>query len=263
MSSSIKLRKNDDINNSDYMTKLKNQIDESNKLLDNIINETYNYEFNVDNKNNNDIDDLQNNEISLNDVFIEDINRVSKQLDKTIINTLDSERNQEHMNKFISAQQESIIKKNKNVLTDLEESNKKLLVNYFYYKKNKIQVKIMYYLLIVIFALLSLSYLNKYFKVIMNDTLYIILSASLILVYLLYFCFNVYDLYARSDVNIDEYDFNSYTSASIDGINSADDSNSAIDDDLINKDDLDITNNKCVNEYIKYFDKDNVIKTYN
>lgn len=207
-----------------------------------------------------DIDNLQHNEISLNKVFIEDINRVTKQLDKTIIGTLDSERNQNHMNEFIKAQESTIISKNKNVLTDLEEYNKKLLVNYFYYKKNKIQINILYYLLIVIFSILGLSYLNKYFKIIMNDTLYIILSGTLISVYFLYFCFNVYDLYARSDIDIDQYDFNSYTSASIKGINS--DDSKPVDDDIINKDDLDLTENKCINQYIKYFDKDNVIKNY-
>ena len=258
MTSSIKLRNNENINNNSYMSDIKTQINKSNDLLDSIVNESYNYKFNTASNNIDDINILQNNEISLNNVFIHDISRVSHQLDNTIINSLDSNRNQEHMNKFINKQRRAIIKKNRNVLKHLDESNKKMLINYFYYKKNKSQMNILYYLLIVIIALLSLNYLNKYFKIILNDTLFIILAGTLVSAYFLYLCFQLYDLYARNDTDIDEYDFNSYTSASIKGINK-DDSNLDNNQDLINVKDIDLKNNKCVKEYIKYFDKDDII----
>lgn len=257
MTSSIKLRNNEDINNNSYISDLKKQINQSNDLLDSIVNESYNYKFNTKTSNFDDINAIQNNEISLNNVFIDDISRVSHQLDKTIINTLDFNRNQNHMNKFIKEQKDTIVRKNVNVLKDLDESNKKMLINHFYYKKNKAQSNILYYLLIVIILLLSFNYLNKYFKIILNDTLFIILSVSLVSVYFIYLCFQLYDLYARSDANMDEYDFNSYLSASIKGINK---DNSNIDNtDLINGKEIDLKNNKCVKEMINYFDKDNVI----
>tara|TARA_Y100000389_G_scaffold99044_1_gene95716 strand:+ start:820 stop:1617 length:798 start_codon:yes stop_codon:yes gene_type:complete len=258
MSLSIKLRNNENINNNSYISDLKTQIDKSNDLIDSIVNESYNYKFNTKSDNFDEINTIQNNEISLNNIFIDDISRVSHQLDKTIINSLDSNRNQKHMNKFIKEQKDTIIRKNVNVLKELDESNKKMLINHFYYKKNKAQFNILYYLLIVIILLLTFNYLNKYFKIILNDTLFIILSVSLISVYFVYLCFQLYDLYARSDRNIDEYDFNTYLSASIKGINK-DDTNLDNNTDLRNGKEIDLKNNKCVKEMINYFDKDNVI----
>ena len=43
MTSSIKLRNNEDINNNSYISDLKKQINQSNDLLDSIVNESYNY----------------------------------------------------------------------------------------------------------------------------------------------------------------------------------------------------------------------------
>lgn len=238
---------------SDYLTNLEYRVKKNNKILDRIRNETYNYNYNYDiNKSDQSspplddmVDTIMDNHEEINKEIINNL----KKIDKTVIGSMDTYRNQSHFNTYMNGQNEKILSKNKELLNKYNESKKKMLINYFYYKKNKALNSILYYLVLLIIIIFVLTYFNKYFKILFYDTLYVIICGSLISIYFIYLVYQLYDIMARDDSNIDEYGFNNNYRMNI----SNNDENSDLYKNATRIKDINLLDNDCVKEYKNYF----------
>jgi|TARA_B110000285_G_C15118383_1_gene615536 hypothetical protein len=241
---------------SDYLSNLENKVKKNNEILNKIKDETYNYNYNDDIINNINgatappLNDMTNIITRNHEEINEEIINNLKKIDKTVIGSMDTYRNQSHFNTYINGQNVKISSKHGSLLNKYNESKKKMLINYYYYKKNKALNQILYYLVLIVISLFVLKYLNKYFKFIFYDTLYVITCGILISIYFIYLIYKLYDILARDVSNIDEYGFNNNYSIGLS-------TNNYEDSDLYKNatrlKDINLSDNECVKEYKNYF----------
>lgn len=240
---------------SDYLSNLEKKIKKNNKILDKIKDETYNYNYNYDviNKISRDKSPplnkmsniITNNHEEINEEIINNL----KKIDKTVIGSMDTYRNQSHFNTYMNGQNDKISSKYGNLLNKYNESKKKMLINYFYYKKNKALNQILYYLVVVVIIIFVLTYFNKYFKFLFYDTLYVITCGILISIYFIYLIYKLYDILARDDSNIDEYSLNNNYRVGL----STNNEDSDLYKNATRLKDINLLDNECVKEYQNYF----------
>jgi hypothetical protein len=77
------------------------------------------------------------------------------------------------------------------------------------YKKTKMFNKIFYIIIIVCVIVILLTFLNKTFKY-FDDVAYLIICGVLLGVAILYVGYILWDLYFRSELNFDEYDYSKF-----------------------------------------------------
>lgn len=81
--------------------------------------------------------------------------------------------------------------------------------NIYMYKKNKMINKIFYIIIIICVIIILLTFINKTFKY-FDDIAYLIMCGVLVAVALIYVGYILFDLYFRSNLNFDEYDYNKF-----------------------------------------------------
>jgi hypothetical protein len=81
--------------------------------------------------------------------------------------------------------------------------------NIYMYKKTKMINKIFYIIILICVIIILLTFINKTFKY-FDDVAYLIICGILIAIAILYIGYILFDLYFRSKLNFDEYDYNSF-----------------------------------------------------
>jgi len=81
--------------------------------------------------------------------------------------------------------------------------------NIYIYKKTKMINKIFYMIISVCVIILLLTFINKTFKY-FDDIAYLIICGVFIALALIYIGYILWEVYFRSNINFDEYDYNKF-----------------------------------------------------
>tara|TARA_Y100000389_G_scaffold77356_2_gene74110 strand:+ start:25582 stop:26409 length:828 start_codon:yes stop_codon:yes gene_type:complete len=145
---------------------------------------------------------IENNESVYNDLNT-DISNISKSYNYSV----DMYRNQDKMNKFTLNKLDKFKKKNNHLLYDLDNKKRHQAIYLFYIDKYQAQIEILYLIIYSAIIAIILNYLNNKFKFIINDTIFIILLGILLSYVVIQTILKLFDIYYRSNINFDEYDF--------------------------------------------------------
>ena len=81
------------------------------------------------------------------------------------------------------------------------------------YKKTKMINKIFYIIIIVCIIVILLTFINKTFNY-FDDIAYLVICGALVGLSIVYIGYILWDLYFRSELNFDEYDYNKFGTVS-------------------------------------------------
>ena len=81
------------------------------------------------------------------------------------------------------------------------------------YKKTKMINKIFYIIIIVCIIVILLTFINKTFNY-FDDIAYLVICGALVGLSIVYIGYILWDLYFRSEINFDEYDYNKFGTVS-------------------------------------------------
>lgn len=132
-----------------------------------------------------------------------DISNISKSYNYSA----DMFRNQQAMNAYTEHKLNRFKQRNKHLLTDLDNKFRQKEIYTYYYKKNRAQTAILYHIIIATVLLVILKYLNKNFRFILNDTLFVLLLGSVLAVAAIKIIGQLIEIFFRNNINYDEYDF--------------------------------------------------------
>lgn len=207
------------------LTKMETTMDQNITTYDKILEEIYNYNkytdllFSDANGNKGDLDVNYNNSGNI----ITDLSGLlqqNTQYQKHLLTILDKEaqsisksynksadmyRNQKFAKDVINEKLETVKRNNNNLFFGLSNIKRNIEINNYYYKKNKLQIRILYYLIALCALIYILGYLNKNYSFVFNDNLYVLCVGLLIGIFTIYLCYSFYDIYLRDDHNFDEY----------------------------------------------------------
>ena len=206
-----------------------NMINSENNLISELFEELNNYEIytsgaTANGDKWNDVDGEYNSDIS--NEYIKDLmyNNLNTSIDNTrnvysdlvvdvsnIVKSynynIDMYRNQKKMNDYTTNKINKFKEKNMHLFYDLDNKKKLQEIYTFYIYKYNAQIKILYTIMYVCIITIILNYLNKKFKFILNDTLFILLLGILLSYTVIKVFIQLYDIYYRSDINFDEYNY--------------------------------------------------------
>ena len=146
----------------------------------------------------------------LNTITADQIVLDSDALKKTYNYSAAQYRNQKFHNDVVKNEKDYLERRNYDLLQGVENNKKHNKIYVYYYKKNKAQLNILYYLLITIIILIVFTFLNREYKLIFNDLLYTILTIVVCFIYVVYLVYSLYDIFRRDDSNYDEYNMGSW-----------------------------------------------------
>ena len=154
--------------------------------LFNIINETT--DFDVSN-----VDYFKDNKIG----------NISKSYNKTA----DMYRNQRAVDNYTKEKKEKFKKRNYHLLRGVNNKIRKKEIYTYYYKKYEAQKKILSTIIIASLLVIVLVYLNKRFKFLLTDTLFILAMGIVFAYFAINICYQLIEIFFRNNINFDEYDF--------------------------------------------------------
>lgn len=205
-----------------------------NVLFDSLVDELYNYNLygryketsldtsdlnqkyldgtaNMDQSNvRSDLNNTLNNLKELNKSTSDQIVLDSDNLKKTYNYSAAQYRNQKFHNDIVKNEKDYLKRRNYDLLQGVENNKKHNKIYTYYYKKNKSQLNILYYLLITIGILIIFTFLNRQFKPLFTDLLYAILTIVVCFIYVVYLVYTLYDIFRRDGSNYDEYNIGSW-----------------------------------------------------
>ena len=132
-----------------------------------------------------------------------DMENVSKSYNKTA----DMYRNQTAVSKYVDHKKDKFEKRNKSLLLDVSNKIREKEIYTYYYKKYNAQKKILMNIIFASALTIVLIYLNKHFKFILNDTLFVLALGIVFAVLVIRIFIELFDILFRSNINYDEYDF--------------------------------------------------------
>lgn len=141
-----------------------------------------------------------------------DIDNVSKSYNKTA----DVYRNQTSVNKYVDKKKDKFEKRNKSLLLDVSNKIREKEIYTYYYKKYNAQKKILMNIIFSALLTIILIYLNKHFKFLLNDTLFVLALGIIFAILTIRVCTEMFDILFRNDINYDEYDFMFHSRATAD-----------------------------------------------
>lgn len=207
--------KGDVVNANQYLT----SFDTQNELLDKILDdELYNQELyngGVGSR-------YDGSGTAFKDIFLEivnsstnyDVSNIDKFSDVDIDNVLrsynktaDMYRNQTAVSKYVDHKKDMFEKRNKSLLLDVSNKIREKEIYTYYYKKYNAQKKILMNIISASALTIVLIYLNKNFKFILNDTLFVLALGIIFAVLVIRIFIELFDILFRSNINYDEYDF--------------------------------------------------------
>ena len=210
------MEKNIPNNKTNSSMDMENAFYSQNKLMDELIKQMYNYDLygryrdnNFDATNNPTSIDLSNN-LSINiqsqNAMLNSLASDAKRIQKTYNYNADLYRNQLKTNELIKKEKD-VVEKRYNVVTDEIINNQKQHEIYqYYYYKGKAQLKIIKNFILLFLILILLTFINRKFNFIINDSLYSFLIGLIFAIYVIYTCTQLYDIYLRSEFVFHEYD---------------------------------------------------------
>ena len=132
-----------------------------------------------------------------------DISNISLTYNKTA----DLYRNQNAVDYYVEGKKKKFETRNKELLEDVDNRIRQKEIFTFYYKKYNAQKKILFNVIIASLLTIGLTYLNRSYKFLFTDTLFI-LTLGIVLTYLVInICIQLIDIFFRNEVNYDEYDY--------------------------------------------------------
>jgi len=159
--------------------------------------------------------DILNKSVTYHNNMIGAIDEQNKNLNNSYNYVSDMHRNQAFMTGYVKESKDKLESRNLHLLQGLENNKKQTEIYTYYYKKNKTQLKILYSLMFIIMVIISLSFLNMKFNLIMNDTLYVFLIGLISSGFVIYICYQLYDVFMRDNINFDEYGNGLWTKDSV------------------------------------------------
>lgn len=207
------------------INEMKTTMDDNINAYDKILQEIYNYNKYMDlsfsgagdyqgNFNNNYHDDdttladlsgllQQNSEYQKQLLTV--LDKEAQSASKSYNKSADMYRNQKFVEDVVSEKLDSVKKNYGELFDGLSNTKRNIEINNYYYKKNKVQIRILYYLIALCAIIYILGYLNKNYNFVFNDNLYVLCVGILIGIFTIYLCYAFYDIYLRDDHNFDEY----------------------------------------------------------
>jgi hypothetical protein len=217
------VKNNDSISASSFI----NQYESKNKLFDDVLENTLDYDLYGIDKRDKEYsrfnDSFENSEINTNNIRENHLDILKKSFDyhTKMMNTIgeqtdslnksynyigDMHRNQKFMTDYVKENKDKLENRNSHLIEDLENNKKQTEIYTYFYKKNKAQLNILYTLMYVILIIIVLTFLNMKFNFVINDTLYYMLISAISSIYFIYLLYQLFDLFLRNNINFDEYD---------------------------------------------------------
>lgn len=132
-----------------------------------------------------------------------DISNVSLSYNKTA----DMYRNQKAVDYYVDEKKQKFKVRNKELLQDVENRIRQKEIFTFYYKKYNAQKKILFYIILASVLTIVLTYLNKRFKFLITDTIFILAVGIIFAFLVINICIQLFEIFFRNNTNFDEYDF--------------------------------------------------------
>lgn len=132
-----------------------------------------------------------------------DVSNVSMTYNKTA----DMYRNQNAVNHYVEGKKRKFEKRNNRLLQDVDHQIRQKEIYTYHYKKYNAQKKILRNLIMSSLLTIGLTYLNKNYKFILNDTLFILAIGIIFASLVINICAQLTDILFRNNTNYDEYDF--------------------------------------------------------
>ena len=133
------------------------------------------------------------------------LDKESQSASKSYNKSADMYRNQKFVEDVVKEEIKSLKKNNKSLYDGLDNTKRNIEINNYYYKKNKVQIRILYYLIGLCILIYALGYLNKHYAFLFNDNFYVLCVGLMIGLFVIYLGYSFYDIYLRDDRNFDEY----------------------------------------------------------
>lgn len=132
-----------------------------------------------------------------------DVSNVSLSYNKTA----DMYRNQKAVDHYVDEKKQKFKTRNKGLLQDVENRIRQKEIFTFYYKKYNAQKKILLYIILASILTIGLRYLNKRFKFLVTDTIFILTVGIIFAFLVINVCIQLFEIFFRNNTNFDEYDF--------------------------------------------------------
>ena len=132
-----------------------------------------------------------------------DVSNVSMTYNKTA----DMYRNQYAVDRYVESKMNKFKKRNKHLLEDVDNKIRQKEIYTYYYKKYNAQKKILLNIVFGALLVIGLSYLNKSYKFLLTDTLFILALGLILAVIVINICIQLIEIFFRNNINYDEYDF--------------------------------------------------------
>lgn len=132
-----------------------------------------------------------------------DVSNVSLSYNKTA----DMYRNQKAVDHYVDEKKQKFKTRNKGLLQDVENRIRQKEIFTFYYKKYNAQKKILLYIILASILSIGLRYLNKRFKFLVTDTIFILTVGIIFAFLVINVCIQLFEIFFRNNTNFDEYDF--------------------------------------------------------
>ena len=121
--------------------------------------------------------------------------------------TADMYRNQKAVDYYVQGKKKKFETRNKELLQDVDNRIRQKEIFTYYYKKYNAQKKILFYIVIASILTICLTYLNKRFKFLVTDTIFILAIGILFAILVINICAQLFEIFFRNNINFDEYDF--------------------------------------------------------
>ena len=132
-----------------------------------------------------------------------DVSNVSLSYNKTA----DMYRNQKAVDYYVDEKKKKFNVRNKELLQDVENRVRQKDIFTYYYKKYNAQKKMLLYIIIASILTMALTYLNKRFKFLVTDTIFILAVGIIFILLVFNLCVQLIEIFFRNNTNFDEYDF--------------------------------------------------------
>lgn len=206
-------------------TDLKTAVEKQNDLLDVLVDELYTdelytqdsvtggrYDDNDDGNWDNDLifDDLSGlftDNITMHKNTISAMTTAGDNLSNTYEHSADMYRNQKRMNKIAENNANKFRKRNKALIDGVENNLRMKQIYTYHYKRKMALVSMLKAVIVSGIVALILTYLNRNFKFLLNDTVYVLGLVILFLAFIVSILSSVFDMVFRNNINYDDYDF--------------------------------------------------------
>jgi len=132
-----------------------------------------------------------------------DISSVSLSYNKAA----DMYRNQVAVNEYVEGKKNKFKTRNKHLLEDVKNKKRQKEIYTYYYKKYNAQKKILFNIILGAILTIVLTYLNKRYKFIFNDTFFVLALGIIAAAIVINITIQLIEILFRNNINYDEYDF--------------------------------------------------------